>query len=218
MSIQIIIFDMGNVLLEWNPEKIIKAVEPNEMRQRELKQSIFESGIWNNIDSGEYAIEVAENLVCKLLDESYHEAVHKIMWHWYCLVDIFYEVQSLAMSLVSAGYKLYILSNTSPLFYNIIESGCLPITEYISGVVHSCEEQQMKPHKSLYQTLLNRYQLLPEKCLFIDDIAENVMTAQTLGINGFIATDVSCIVEKLTELIEIRTVNKKEGPHSDGND
>ncbi|MDO4775725.1 MAG: HAD family phosphatase [Aerococcaceae bacterium] len=216
MSIQTIIFDMGNVLLEWNSDKILRSVESDADRQEQLRQAIFDSGIWHAIDAGQYTIEAAEQLACQQLEEDYHAAVHQIMWHWYRYVDVFDDVQNLALPLVSAGYQLYILSNTSSLFYRLVEESFLPIVEYVSGVVLSYEEQQMKPESEIYQTLLERYQLCPEKCLFIDDIAENIATARSLGMQGCIAQDVTAIVTCLEELIEAKKTKQERSEHSNG--
>lgn len=62
-AIQNILFDMGNVLLEWNARKNIAQVEPDAERADKLEKVVFTSGIWERQDTGELTVEEALNLV-----------------------------------------------------------------------------------------------------------------------------------------------------------
>lgn len=54
-----LVFDLGNVLIEWNSEKILTYFEPEKERRQVLRQAIFESGVWHQTDKGELSLKEA---------------------------------------------------------------------------------------------------------------------------------------------------------------
>ena len=88
-----LVFDLGNVLIEWNSEKILTYFEPDEGRRQVLRQAIFESGVWHQTDKGELSLKEACNEVQAGLDDSYHSAVKNIFYHWYEVVHVYSNLQ-----------------------------------------------------------------------------------------------------------------------------
>lgn len=194
---------MGNVLLEWNARKNIAQVEPDAERADKLEKVVFASGIWERQDTGELTVEEALNLVKEQLDDSFHEAVTALFTDWYRHVEIYREMQDVAIQLSRQGYDIYVLSNTSAVYYAIEQAGYLPITQVLSGKVLSFEEGLIKPDSAVFHLLLDRYQLDPETCVFIDDIAGSILAAEKLGMTGILCQNSQQVIRDLQILLGI---------------
>lgn len=97
------------------------------------------------------------------------------------------------------GHKIYGLSNWDPESYLLLKAKHPELFDLFDGVIISGHAHANKPHKLIYQTLLEQYHLDPEQCWFIDDQEENIVAAQKLGINA--VTYKSCF-KKLTKEIQ----------------
>jgi putative hydrolase of the HAD superfamily len=82
------------------------------------------------------------------------------------------------------GFRTYVLSNASDLFFTYFNNFG-PLSDF-DGAVVSCQEKLLKPEPEIYQRLLERYDLVPEECFFIDDRRENVDAARSLGMEGHV--------------------------------
>lgn len=202
-KIKNIVFDMGNVLLEWNARKNIERVEPNLQRADILQQEIFTSGVWEKQDTADLTVDQAMELVKSRLDESYHVAIQQIFKDWYHHIEIYRDVQDFAIQLSQQGYAIYILSNTSDVYYAIEKAGLLPISQVLAGKVLSFEEKCMKPDPAIFQILFDRYQLSPAESVFIDDIAGNIQVAESLGMTGIQCQNSQQVVDDLQKLLGI---------------
>src|SRR5690606_484728 len=92
-------------------------------------------------------------------------------------------VRVLEQYLANDEYKVYALTNWSSETFPIALK-LFPFFGEFEGVVISGVEGVIKPHPLIYQTLLNRYDLVPEECVFIDDRKENIDAAKAMRING----------------------------------
>ena len=88
-----LVFDLGNVLIEWNSEKILTYFEPENERRQALKQVIFDSGVWHQTDKGELRLKEACDKVLVQLDDSYHPTVQNIFYNWYEVVEVYSGLQ-----------------------------------------------------------------------------------------------------------------------------
>ena len=183
-----LVFDLGNVLIEWNSEKILTYFEPEKERQQVLRQVIFESGVWHQTDRGERSSKEACEEVLAQLDVSYHSAVKNILYHWYEVVHVYSGLQERIRLWSDQGYRIYILSTTCEIFYHIEKAGLLPIYPLLSGYILSSEVGVVKPEAEIYQKLLKKYNLNPVESVFIDDIQANLDTAAELGFETILST------------------------------
>ena len=183
-----LVFDLGNVLIEWNSEKILTYFEPEKERQQVLRQVIFESGVWHQTDRGERSLKEACEEVLAQLDVSYHSAIKNIFYHWYEVVYVYSGLQERIRLWSDQGYRIYILSTTCEIFYHIEKAGLLPIYPLLSGYILSSEVGVVKPEAEIYQKLLKKYNLNPVESVFIDDIQANLDTAAELGFETILST------------------------------
>lgn len=198
-----LVFDFGNVLIEWNPAKIL-ATFVEEDRKR-IKAAIFDSGFWAQTDTGQLTLEVAIQAAQTLLDSSYSATVEAIFTHWYEIVDVYYQLQEKIFEWAQLGYGIYILSTTSEIFYAVENAGLLPMTKVLTGKILSYEVGCAKPDKSIYQKLLAQYALQANQCVFIDDLQINLDAAKSLGFETILATS------EQQNIIAIEELLKKKG-------
>ena len=183
-----LVFDLGNVLIEWNSEKILTYFEPEKERRQVLRQAIFESGVWHQTDKGELSLKEACEEVLTQLDASYHSAIKNIFYHWYEVVYVYSDLQERIRLWVAQDYRIYILSTTCEIFYHIEKAGLLPIYPLLSGYILSSEVGVVKPEVEIYHKLLKKYGLDPVESVFIDDIQANLDTAAELGFETILST------------------------------
>ena len=199
-----LVFDFGNVLIEWNPAKILAAFVKEEDRKR-VKAAIFDSGLWAQTDTGQLTLEAAIQAAQTLLDSSYSATVEAIFTHWYETVDVYHQLQEKIFEWAQLGYGIYILSTTSEIFYAVENAGLLPMTKVLTGKILSYEVGFAKPDKSIYQKLLTQYALHANQCVFIDDLQINLDAAKSLGFETILATS------EQQNIIAIEELLKKKG-------
>ena len=197
-----LVFDLGNVLIEWNSEKILTSFEPEKERRQLLRQVIFESGVWHQTDKGELSLKEACDEVLVQLDDSYHSAVQNIFYNWYEVVEVYSGLQDQIRLWAEQGYRIYILSTTCEIFYRIEKAGLLPIYPLLSGYILSSEVGVVKPEPEIYQKLLKKYGIEPTESVFIDDIQANLDTAAELGFETILAERESDNILAMQDLLQ----------------
>ena len=176
-----IVFDIGNVILNFKLEDVLPKFTNNKEEQEFIINNIINSPEWlgnSLIDPGYISKEEAILIV---QDRTNHENDELISNFWnnynnYSLVDE--RVIKLIKDLKLKGYKIFLLSNINDhTFQNVNKSDLFSI---VDGYVLSYIEHQIKPYKSIYNTLISRYSLIPSETIFIDDNINNINTAQEL--------------------------------------
>ena len=194
-----IILDMGNVLLEWNKEKILKAVAKTQKDYLILDKSIFQSGLWERLDLGALTREELVDRVLSLLGDIYEKKVEEVIWNWPAYIDIYMEVFPLLTGLKEKAHRIFVLSNTSPVFYELLKDQLAPLEKILDGFVLSCDIKAIKPDRKMFEEILRKYQLDPTNCVFLDDIADNTKIAESLGIKAYQVKQRSDVVDILTK-------------------
>lgn len=180
-----IIFDLGNVLIEWNKEKILSKICKNDLEYNLFNKFVFQSNLWIDLDNGKISLEFLENQLIDEMGHQYQDQIHELVWNWFNYVDLYDEVYELIKQLKKKNFQIYVLSNTSSIFHILLDSVLSKVSSVIDGYVISCEVKMMKPQKEIYLSLVNKYQLDIKDCIFLDDLEENVEAARTLGIKAF---------------------------------
>ena len=103
---------------------------------------------------------------------------------WFKLQEINRDIVDIAKSLKSNGYNIFVLSNMANSTYQFFKND--DFFSLCNGIIISAEEHVKKPDERIYRILLDRYNLVAEECLFIDDDlnGENYNTANRIGIKG----------------------------------
>ena len=192
-----IILDMGNVLLEWNKDKILKAVAKTEKDYLILDKAIFQSGFWERLDLGTLTREELVDRVLSLLGDIYEKKVEEVIWNWPAYIDIYKEVFPLLTGLKEKGHRIFVLSNTSPVFYELLKDQLAPLEKILDGFVLSCDIKAIKPDRKMFEEILRKYELSPDNCIFLDDVKENTNMAESLGIKAYQVKQRSDVVDIL---------------------
>jgi len=183
-----LIFDMGQVLITFDANRIIDPFLPQPVDEKDrglLYDACFSSGLWSKLDTGE--VEAEEELIapiCSLLPEYLHPAMISMLRHWHEQFAIHEDSYQLVRELKEKGYRLYLLSNAGRCFSRY--ESTIPAVGLMDGKVVSAFYKQVKPNPGIYQTLFDTYSLKPEECLFIDDVAANIEGGRKLGMDGIV--------------------------------
>ncbi len=176
-----IIFDMGGVLIDYNPEKTLYGMFDKETADILLKE-IFRNPLWSDKDRG--IIEPAEimQLVKNNIPEAVFEKVCEMVDNFYPYMPPFERMYGFVESLKAKGFGIYLLSNASSDFHER-RSG-IPALSLFDGVIVSADHKLLKPEKEIYEKLYETFSLKPEECFFIDDVQANVDGAKATGMDG----------------------------------
>jgi len=177
-----ILFDMGNVLIHFDRQAFLDRLDVSEEDKQLLLREVFLSVEWVQMDRGTLREETAEPLMCRRLPEHLHSAVHSLVSLWDEPMLPIAGMAELVEELKNNGYGIYLLSNASVRQHEYWPK--IPGWQLFDGKVISADEKVMKPHPDYYRIALDRFDLKPEECFFIDDVPANIEGALYCGISG----------------------------------
>ncbi|MBR3771755.1 MAG: HAD family phosphatase [Clostridium sp.] len=179
-----IVFDMGNVLLDYNPRRPLEAFLGIENDRAIIQRELFEGKEWIAGDYGYITNQQRFNTVKERVPERLHDALYKCVNRWPDFLEEIYGAKEYVMRKKEQGFHVYILSNACSAFYEYFPK-FLPL-HFFDGIVVSSDIHMVKPEPGIYQYLLRTYGLKPSECLFIDDRQENVEGAVKAGMYGVV--------------------------------
>jgi 2-haloacid dehalogenase len=197
-GIKTIIFDLGNVLINWNPMHLYQGYFDSEEKQKYFFENIC-TPEWNEEqDAGRSIVEATEELIKKYPE--WEQAIRDYYGRWTEMLKgpIPESVEILRQLKDSGKYKLYALTNWQAGLFDIALVR-YSFLHWFDGRVVSGEEKMRKPFPEFYQRLLDRYHVKPSEALFIDDSLRNVKAAEGLGIKSIHFQSPTQLKSKLTE-------------------
>jgi 2-haloacid dehalogenase len=194
-----IIFDLGAVLIDWNPHYMYRTLFDDEEEMKNFLATITTSD-WNEEQDAGRSLQNGTELLVKQFPG--HEAnIRAFYTRWeemlgepfWDTVEIFKELKE------SKKYKIYALTNWSA------ETFPVALTRYdflnwFDGIVVSGAEKMRKPTPEFYHVLLNRHQVKPQEALFIDDNYRNILAAEKLGIKSIHFTSADQLRTELKQI------------------
>jgi 2-haloacid dehalogenase len=182
--IDTIIFDLGGVLIDWNPEYVFLDVfDGNKEKMQWFFDNICTSD-WNeNQDAGYPLAKATEDLV--VLFPDYESEIKMFYGRWPEMLGdaISGTVDILKKFVNSKKYKVVALTNWSTETFPIALDK-FEFLQWFEGIVVSGEEKTRKPFDDIYNLTLKRFNIIPENAIFIDDNLRNIEAANNLGLNG----------------------------------
>jgi 2-haloacid dehalogenase len=183
-NINTIIFDLGNVLIDWNP---LHVFDENYFESLEKRDYFFKhicSMDWNEQqDAGRSIVEATQELVEKFPE--WEQPIRDYYGRWTEMLGgpIHESVEIFRQLKESGKYKIYALTNWQTGLFDIalVRYNFL---HWFDGRVVSGEEKIRKPFPEFYQRLLDRYSVSPAEALFIDDNHRNIIAAEAMGIKS----------------------------------
>jgi 2-haloacid dehalogenase len=177
-----VVFDVGNVLLRWDPRNLYRKVFDDEERMEWFLANVCTHD-WNvEQDRGREWDEAVALLVDRHPD---HEpAIRAFHERWHETVSgVFDENVALLKRLQEAGVPTYCITNFSGPKFREAQAR-FPFLASFLGIIVSGDERLLKPDPAIYRLLLSRYGLEAQDCVFIDDSAANVAGARSVGMHA----------------------------------
>lgn len=183
-----VVFDMGNVLLHFDPDLFIRRAGVTEEADALLmKRELFRSLEWVLMDRGSLnEPDTFERLKLRL-PERLHGALEELLFRWDQPILPVEGMADFVRDCKEAGYGLYLLSNASRRLHSYWKR--VPGHEHFDGRLVSADVGLLKPQPEIYQTFCRTFSLRPEECLFIDDFPMNIEGAVNAGWKGVIFND-----------------------------
>lgn len=194
-QIKAIVFDIGHVLIEWNPRHLYRKIFEDEQEMEHFLESVC-TAEWNEaLDCGldwkealteriekfpEYEIQI------KAYHERWDEMVPDALWN---TVEIMEQLRD-------KGFPIYSITNFHhETFAHAAQR--FPFLNEFDGIVVSGEVRQIKPESAIFHTFLEKYNLIAQTLLFIDDRADNIESAKKIGFNGIVFKDANQLQTEL---------------------
>ena len=179
-----IVFDMGGVLIRWDPVGFVKELGLGEEDSALLLKNTYGCRLWEGMDWGRNNEEDVYAYACEHLPERLHEYAYRLIHHWCVNLQAIPGMKELVADCKLAGYGIYLLSNAS--FKQKLYWPNVPGNELFDGRIVSAEVGVAKPEKGIFDALLETYGLKGDECLFIDDMWPNVLGAQKAGLHAVV--------------------------------
>ena len=181
--VRTVVFDMGGVLLKWDPLVYARAACDDEEDAQLLSEAVFGSQEWAWQDAGAVGEDTVAWTSKARVPKRLHAAVDQLVYHWHDARAFMPQTGELVRELKAAGFGVYLLSNAGESFVKYCEQ--IPAFDCFDGVVVSYAEHVVKPDARIYRALLDRYGLDASTCLFVDDVEKNVEGARRVGMRGW---------------------------------
>ena len=180
-----IVFDMGNVIIKFDPAYFLSRENITDPEDRKIMiRELFQSVEWAQMDMGVLSEDSAEPLVLSRIPEHLHNQARNLLHNWAVPGEMIPGMEKLVHRMKKAGYGIYLLSNASisqPVYWN-----SLPVSEHFNGTMVSAFVRTVKPVPAIYRLFTEEFTLKEEECLFIDDSPVNVAGAIACGWNGIV--------------------------------
>lgn len=192
-----VVFDFGQVLINFQPETYLRMLFPHSHQIDGLKKAIFGSAEWIMLDRGVIDQPEAE---LRLINQhpSFQDEISVALAHWFSMLTPIEANVELLPQLKKDGYGLYAISNfhEAAFAYILEQYGWLSLFD---GMVISFQHRLLKPEPQIYRQLLTGHGLRGEECLFIDDVPANVEGARRVGMDAILYESPSQLRRELSK-------------------
>ena len=198
-----VIFDIGMVLADFRYEAYMRDdLGFDEKTIRVFKERIVENPLWNEIDRSAIPLDDVVSEMKSRVPE-YHDEAENFFSHVTGLIASYDYSRPWLEELKAKGYRVYLLSNYSKDYFELHRKSKFTFVDLADGMVISGFEKINKPEPEIYKILLDRYSLIPEECIFMDDREINVEAAKKLRINAFVFKSYEDARAKLGTLLSL---------------
>ena len=180
-----IIFDIGGVLVDFNPEKVLKNMGLPEEEIQIVQTNTVLGPLWTELDRGVMPKEEVFELMINNVPAEYQKDAREFLFnHTLETVSCFDYAQNWLRSLKNKGYNVYLLTNYPPWMFEPHFNNLFTFAPYVDGYVVSAVVKLIKPDHKIYDNIVAKYNLNPQECVFIDDRLDNVIGARETGLNA----------------------------------
>ena len=197
-EIDTVVFDIGNVLTNFAWEQFLENKGYDREMVERMGRASVDSKDWVEFDKGDLTTEQ----ICQRFADNDPGIGDELKSAFSDLTDIVTKREEAIpwiKALKAAGYRVLVLSN----FSKQALEGCrdaMSFLDYVDGGILSYRDHVVKPDEAIYRLLMERYDLVPEKTVFIDDTPANIKTAKGLGWHGINYMNYDQVVKELHDL------------------
>lgn len=197
-NINTIIFDLGGVLIDWNPMYVYTQVFKSEEKAKWFLNNVCTLE-WNEQHDGGLLIKDGERqLIAKFPEWKQEILTYYQRWDEMLKGPIEDTVELLLKLHEKQEHKLLALTNWSAETFPVARER-YDFLQLFEGIVVSGEENMKKPDPAIYKLILDRYNCTAEECVFLDDNLRNIDAAAEMGINAIHFKDAASAIEILEE-------------------
>ena len=173
------LFDLGGVFFDWNPKYFYKNVF-SDSKEMDFFLSKICNDSWNSRQDEGRSIEDGENQIINLFPKFKKQIKMYYKNHKKMIKGVFKNSIEILTVLKKNNYKCYVLSNwSSETFMGMTEE--YTFLKQFDDMIISGEHKLIKPNPLIYKLAINKFNLDPLNCVFIDDKYENIDAAKQLG-------------------------------------
>jgi len=200
MPIRNIVFDLGNVLVDFDPPAYLRSRGFDGTAAAELLRIVFAEA-WPKGDAGDYLTIKAMRDDLLRSHPAKAKAIRRVLRPDCVRMHVLREdVSAYLHALKARGYRIYLLSNLAKYSHDYVRA--YPFFDDLDGAVCSYQEHICKPDTRIYQILLERYGLSPQETVFLDDNPANTDAAFRCGLHGIVFTDLAAAKTQLESLLQ----------------
>lgn len=199
--IDTIVFDLGGVLVDWNPRYVYKDVFVSEDTMEYFLSNIC-TNHWNEQQDAGRSFEEATNIL--IAEYPHYETEIKMYygcWSTMLKGSIEETVELLRQLKSSEKFRLLALTNWAAESFPVALDR-FEFLHWFEGILVSGEEKLKKPDPAIFKLMISRYSLDVEETLFIDDNAANVQAAKKLGFNVVHFTSTQKSIDEILAIIK----------------
>lgn len=192
------IFDIGNVLLDFDYMKQFRKLFDEETAQAIADISVRRYEVWIEMDRGVLTYEqVLERIIRSAphLEAEIRLAVKGL----YEGVEPYAYADEFLRRVKEKGYRIYMLSNYGEKPFAASKDR-MPFLKYADGQLISYEIKETKPSPVIYQALCDKFSIRPEQAVFLDDSAKNIAGAKDFGLHTIHFKGYEAALEELSIL------------------
>ena len=191
-----IILDVGKVLVAWEPEDAMKKLGFDDKTVKAVADATVNTPAWLETDRGVWSDEQILQAFYEKAPE-YKKEIDLFWNHLELAITQFSYTNEWISNMKKEGLHVYILSNYGYWTYQRTKDNAPDFLLLTDGDIFSYSVRQVKPDVEIYETLLKKYQLTADECVFIDDRMENIEGAEKAGIHGICFETIEQVKEDL---------------------
>ena len=199
-KIETIIFDLGGVLIDWNPKYVYREVFKGDEKKVDWFLDTICTFDWNvEQDAGRTFKEATQYLIDR--HPQYEEWIRIYYDRWEDMLGGPIQDSVLLLNKLKAAnnHQLYALTNWSAEAFPVALER-YDFLQHFEGILVSGEEKMRKPFSVIYELMLDRYKINAEKSVFIDDNFDNVLGAQKVGMKAIHYKNSQQLINELSHL------------------
>ena len=198
IMIDTFIFDIGNVLVQFNWKETYDSIFDKETSDIIAKATVGNEECWRELDKG---VKTYDELIEMFVNNAggYEKEIKKALEAIYENLYIHPYAVSWLKELKEKGYKVYILSNFGDYTFNVAKK-YFEFLKYADGSLISYEVKMLKPSFEIYKAVCDKFGIIKENAVFLDDSEMNIEGAREFGLNGIVFENYDQALNELSKL------------------